>query len=82
MIGLGREVYIHGRIVFFFNQNILSIHHQQALLQQRPYEVQSCTLRRSQSVTSEHDLGNLLDASGMHRKLLMVRENSFLTGSL
>jgi len=35
-----------------------------ALLQQRPNEVQGCNLRRSQSETFEHDLGNLLDASG------------------
>ena len=52
--------------LFFFYQNILSIHHQQALLQQRPNEAQPCALRRSQSVTFEHDLGNLLDASGMN----------------
>lgn len=35
-----------------------------ALLQQRPNEVQPCALRRSQSATFEHELGNMLDASG------------------
>lgn len=68
MVRLGWEVYIHGRIVFF--QISLSVCYQQALLQQRPNEVQPCALRRSQSVTFEHDLGNLLDASGMNWKLL------------
>lgn len=47
--------------------------YQQALLQQRPNEVQPCILRRSQSATLEHDLGNLLDASGMTLKHLGVR---------
>ncbi|KAJ7390382.1 M-phase inducer phosphatase 1 [Desmophyllum pertusum] len=36
-----------------------------ALLQQRPNEIQPCSIRRSQSATFEHDhLGNLLDAAG------------------
>ncbi|KAL9982623.1 hypothetical protein ACROYT_G004690 [Oculina patagonica] len=35
-----------------------------ALFQQRPNEVQACPLRRSQSATFEHDLGDMLDASG------------------
>jgi len=65
MVQLGGEVYILGRIVFFA-QNILFVCHQQALLQQRPNEVQPCALRRSQSATFEHELGNMLDASGMN----------------
>jgi len=52
---------------------------QQALLQQRPNEVQGCNLRRSQSETFEHDLGNLLDASGMKLEPSGVKRNSVIS---
>ena len=64
----------------FTKINIVSLLtcNQQALLQQRPNEDQPCTLRRSQSVTCEHDLGNLLDASGMNQKPFGVKRNSMI----
>jgi len=52
--------------IFFNFQNNLSVCHQQALLQQRPNEVQPCALRRSHSATFEHELGDMLDASGIN----------------
>ena len=52
---------------------------QQELLQQRPNEVQGCNLRRSQSLTFEHDLGNMLDASGMNLEPSGVKRNSVIS---